>query len=54
MSEMYRVLALRITDDWHRNGKIVRRLREAFQLALILLVLEILVWLFSIAELFGL
>ncbi len=54
MSGMHRALALRIKDDWHSNGRIVRRLREAFQLALVLLVLEILVWMFSIAELFGL
>jgi len=54
MSGMHRALALRIKDDWHNNGKIVRRLREAFQLALILLVVEILVWMFSIAGVFGL
>lgn len=54
MSGMHRALALRIKDDWHSNGRIVRSLREAFQLALVLLVLEILVWMFSIAELFGL
>jgi hypothetical protein len=53
MSEMHRALALRI-KDWHSNGRIVRRLREAFQLALVLLVLEILVWMFAIAGLFGL
>ena len=50
MSGMHRAPALRITDDWRRNGKIVRRLREALQLALVLLVLEILVWMFAIAE----
>jgi hypothetical protein len=44
---MHRQLALRISDDWHHNGRIIRRLREAFQLALILLVLEIVAWLFS-------
>jgi uncharacterized membrane protein len=49
MAEMHRELALRIKDDFHRNGRIVRRLREAFQLALILLLLNILAWLFSIA-----
>ena len=49
MSGMHRALALRIKDDWHNNGKIVRRLREAFQLALVLLVAEIVVWMFSIA-----
>jgi hypothetical protein len=48
MAGMYRDLALRIKADWHRNGRIVRRLREAFQLALVLL-LNILAWLFSIA-----
>jgi hypothetical protein len=42
---------LRIKADWHRNGRIVRRLREALQIALILLVIEIVAWLFSIAEL---
>jgi hypothetical protein len=47
---MYRALALRIKDDWHSNGRIVHRLRQAFQIALVLLVLEILVWMFSIAE----
>jgi hypothetical protein len=54
MSGMHRELALRIKEDWHRNGRIVRRLREVFQLALVLLVLEILVWMFSIAGVFGL
>jgi hypothetical protein len=49
MAGMHRELALRIKDDFHRNGRIVRRLREAFQLALILLLLNILAWLFSIA-----
>jgi len=53
MSGMHRQLALRIKEDWHSNGRIVRRLREAFQLALVLLVLEILVWMFSIAGIFG-
>src|SRR5512132_4227734 len=54
MSGMHRALALRIKDDWHNNGKIVHRLREAFQIALVLLVVEILVWMFSIAGVFGL
>ena len=49
MSEMYRVLALRMRDDWQRNGRIVHRLRQAFQLSLILLLFEILAWLFSVA-----
>jgi len=49
MARMHRDLALRIKADWQRNGRIVRRLREAFQLALILLLLNICAWLFSIA-----
>jgi uncharacterized membrane protein len=49
MAGMHRELALRIKADWHRNGRIVRRLREAFQLALILLLLDLLAWLLSIA-----
>jgi hypothetical protein len=50
MAGMHRELALRIKGDWYRNGRIVRRLREAFQLALVLLLLNILAWLFSIAQ----
>jgi hypothetical protein len=53
MSQMHRALALRIKKDWVDNGRIVRRIREAFQIALVLLVAEILVWMFSIAGLFG-
>jgi hypothetical protein len=51
MARMHRDLALRIKADWQRNGCIVRRMREAFQLALILLLLNILAWLYSIARL---
>jgi uncharacterized membrane protein len=51
MARMHRELALRIKEDWHRNGRIVRRLREAFQLALVLLLLNIVAWLLSIAQL---
>ena len=51
MAAMHRELALRIKADWQRNGRIVRRLREALQVALVLLLLEIVAWLFSIAEL---
>src|SRR5262249_27596152 len=51
MASMHRELALRIKVDWQQNGRIVRRLREALQLALILLLLEIVAWLVSIAEL---
>jgi hypothetical protein len=52
MAAMHRELALQIKADGQRNGRIVRRLREAMQLALILLLLEILAWLISIAGLF--
>jgi hypothetical protein len=49
MTRMHRELALQIKADWARNGRIVRRLREAMQIALILLLAEIVVWLLSIA-----
>jgi hypothetical protein len=48
---IHRELALQIKADWRANGRIVRRLREALQVALILLIAEIAAWLFSIAEL---
>jgi hypothetical protein len=51
MASVHRELALQIKADGQRNGRIVRRLREALQIALILLLLEIVAWLFSIAEL---
>jgi hypothetical protein len=51
MAAMHRELALQIKADWRQNGRIVRRLREALQVALVLLLLEIVAWLFSIAEL---
>jgi hypothetical protein len=50
MQAIHRELALRIKSDWQQNGRIVRRLREALQLALILLLLEIVAWLVAIAE----
>jgi hypothetical protein len=50
MAVVHGELVLRINADWRRNGRIVRRLREALQLALILLLLEIVAWLVSIAE----
>jgi len=49
MQEMHRVLALRIKDDFQRNGRVVRRLRETFQVALVLLLGEMLAWMLSIA-----
>jgi hypothetical protein len=53
MSAIHRELALQIKSDWQQNGRIVRRLREALQLALILLLFEIVAWFVSIAEASG-
>jgi hypothetical protein len=47
---IHRELAIEINADWQANGRIVRRLREALQVALILLIAEIAAWLISIAE----
>jgi hypothetical protein len=49
MQDMHRALALQIKADFRRNGRIVRRLRETFQVALVLLLCEIMAWMFSIA-----
>src|SRR5262249_60660484 len=49
MSAIHRELALQIKSDWQQNGRIVRDLREALQLGLILLLCEIVAWLVSIA-----
>ena len=49
MQDMHRMLALRIKADFANNGRIVRRLRETFQVALVLLLAEIMAWTFSIA-----
>jgi hypothetical protein len=48
MSSIHRALALRIKVDMGNNWRIIRRIRVALQLSLILLLLEILAWLFSI------
>ena len=50
MAVVHRELALQIKADWRQNGRIVRRLRETLQLALILLLLEIGAWLIAIAR----
>jgi hypothetical protein len=50
MPTIHRELALQIKSDWQQNGRIVHRLREALQLALILLLFEIVAWLASIAS----
>ena len=51
MDEMHRQLALQAKHDWRRNGRIVHRLRQTFQVALVLLLFEIATWMFSIAGL---
>jgi uncharacterized membrane protein len=52
-SAMYRSLALQVESDRRSNGRIVKRMREAFEFALVLLLFNILAWLFSIAQVFG-
>jgi hypothetical protein len=49
LSQVHRGLALEARRYFHRNGRIVRRLREAIQVALVLLLLEIVAWMLSIA-----
>jgi hypothetical protein len=51
MAAIHRELALQIKTDWKANGRIIRHLREALQIALVLLIAEIVAWLFSIAGL---
>jgi hypothetical protein len=53
MSGIHRDLALRIKADWQRNGRLLRRMREAFQFALVLLLLDLIVWLVAVAEASG-
>jgi hypothetical protein len=48
MAEMHRALALRIKADMASNWRIIQPIRVALQLALILLLLEILAWFLSI------
>ncbi|MCA0034040.1 MULTISPECIES: hypothetical protein [unclassified Mesorhizobium] len=47
---MYRALALRIKADMASNWRIIQRLRVTLQLALFLLLLDILAWLFAIMQ----
>jgi hypothetical protein len=49
MSEMHQELALRLKSYMVRNGRLIRRTREALQVAFILLLLEIMAWFVSIA-----
>ena len=53
MAQMHRDLALQIEADRHANGSVVRRMRETFEVALVLLLLNILAWLVSIATMPG-
>jgi hypothetical protein len=48
LSEMQRELALRVENDRESNWRIIRRLRIALQLALVLFLLEIVACLFAI------
>jgi hypothetical protein len=50
MSAMHRALALQAEADRAANWRIIQRLRLALQAALVLLLLEILAWLFAIAS----
>ena len=50
MSEMYRGLALQIENDRASNWRIIQRLRLALQLALTLLLLNILAWFAAIGQ----
>ena len=48
MSAVHRELALRIKTDMINNWRIIQRIRVALQFSLILLLVEMLAWLFSI------
>src|SRR5215813_15032473 len=51
MSEMHRALALELKTYMDINGRVIRRTRVTLRLAFILLLLEIIAWLLSIAGL---
>jgi hypothetical protein len=51
LTEMHRTLAIRIKQDMASNWRIIQPMRVALQVALILFLLELLVWLLSIAGL---
>lgn len=51
MSVIHRELALRIKADMRDNWRTIQRIRVALQVSLLLLILEILAWLLSIAGL---
>jgi hypothetical protein len=49
IASMHRALAVRLKADWRHNGQIVRRMREALQIALLALIAMMLAWMVSIA-----
>ena len=51
MSTIHRELALRIKSDMANNWRIIQRIRVALQVSLILILVEILAWIFSIGGL---
>ena len=51
LAQMHRELALRINTDMASNWRIIQPIRVALQIALILLLLEIVAWLLSIGGL---
>lgn len=53
MDEMHRALALRIRADMRRNWRVLRRMREACQIGLVLLLFNIVAWMTSIASAAG-
>jgi hypothetical protein len=50
MSTMHRSLAIRIKRDMIANWRVIQRIRVALQVALVVLLLEILAWLFAIGR----
>jgi hypothetical protein len=49
MADMHRELALRIEADMGRNGRLLLRMRVSCQIALVLLLVNLIMWLLSIA-----
>jgi hypothetical protein len=49
MADMHRELALRIEADMGRNGRLILRMRVSCQVALMLLLVNLVTWLLSIA-----
>jgi hypothetical protein len=50
MADVHRALSVRIKTDMARNWRIIQPIRVALQLALILLLLEVLAWLLAIGH----